>query len=406
MADVSSQETVIDLEALLQPISEEKPSGESLQYSGLYDEIREARRADLDVSMGQWQHKLKTADYKQVINLAVPALMTQTKDLQIGAWLSESLTKEHGFAGLRDSLRLMSGLQQNFWDTCFPEIDEGDEEGRANAIEWLDKQVSWSMQEVPITAGAGLSFFAWEESKRFDFPENTEALEYEEQEKINQLKAQAEQEKRVTGEMWRKAKSQSRRAFYEQMNLTLDECWAAYEELDRTIEEKFDPKQMPGMNVLKKTLDTIRTSVQKFLQEKRIEEPDPNDASEAADGSVGANGEVSLEGGYSEGANGVGISSATGAVRSRQDALKRLSDVAEFFRKTEPHSPVAYLVQRAVKWGNMPLDNWLQEVIKDEAVLGQLRETLGFGSFDGSTTYSTDSTGSSDSTAESSESSW
>ena len=45
--------------------------------------------------------------------------------------------------------------------------------------------------------------------------------------------------------------------------------------------------------------------------------------------------------------------------------------------KSEPHSPVSYLVQRAVKWGNMPLDSWLQEVIKDEIVLANLRETLG-----------------------------
>ena len=39
---------VIDLEAIMQPISEENPSGESLRYSGLYDEITEARRADED----------------------------------------------------------------------------------------------------------------------------------------------------------------------------------------------------------------------------------------------------------------------------------------------------------------------------------------------------------------------
>ena len=38
--------------------------------------------------MGQWQHQLKTADFRQVINLAVPALEKQTKDLQIAAWLA------------------------------------------------------------------------------------------------------------------------------------------------------------------------------------------------------------------------------------------------------------------------------------------------------------------------------
>ena len=57
--------------------------------------------------------------------------------------------------------------------------------------------------------------------------------------------------------------------------------------------------------------------------------------------------------------------------------MRRLSEIAAFFQKTEPHSPVAYLVQRAVRWGNMPLDSWLRDVIKDESVLFNLRETLG-----------------------------
>jgi type VI secretion system protein ImpA len=38
---------------------------------------------------------------------------------------------------------------------------------------------------------------------------------------------------------------------------------------------------------------------------------------------------------------------------------------------------VAYLVQRAVRWGEMPLENWLDEVIADANVLNALRETLG-----------------------------
>lgn len=403
MALVESAAPVINLEAMLQPISEENPSGESLQYSGLYDEIREARRADLDIAQGEWQHKLKTSDFRQVIVLAVPALETQTKDMQICVWLAEALTKEEGFVGMRDSLQLMSGLQQNFWETLFPEIDEGDEEGRANAIEWMDKQLSLAVQEAPITGGGGgireIGFFGYEDSKRFDFPENMETLDSAEQEKYSHLRAQAERENRTTAEMWRKAKSQTRRAFYEQTNLTLDECWSAYEALNRTIEEKFDPKQMPGMNELKKTLDTVRTAVKKLLDEKRIEEPDPSDAAETA-GSAGM--ENGADYGDGAGVSGVGVATVSGAIRSRQDALKRLADVASFFRQTEPHSPVSYLVQRAVKWGNMPLNEWLQEVIKDEAVLGNLRETLGVNSAG----YSDNTSYSSDSSAESSESSW
>jgi type VI secretion system protein ImpA len=272
----------------------------------------------------------------------------------------------------------------------------------------MDKQTALAIVTIPITGGAGLNFLAWEESKKFDFPDNFESLEYTEQERYNSLRAQAESENRTTGEMWRKAKSQTRRAFYETISLTLDECWTEYEALNRTIDDKFDRNQTPSMNELKKSLDDVRTGIKRLLQEKRQEEPDPSDVAAdgsgvdgngaAADGDSATFGGNGGGGGFAVGASG-GTLSVGGAVRSRQDALKRLSEVAEFFRQTEPHSPVAYLVQRAVKWGNMPLDNWLQEVIKDETVLGQLRETLGFGAFNGDS-----STGSSDST-ESSESS-
>ena len=63
--NVESKPSVIDLEAMLSPISEEKPSGEPMRYSGLYDEISEARRADEDVEQGDWKVALKVADFRK-----------------------------------------------------------------------------------------------------------------------------------------------------------------------------------------------------------------------------------------------------------------------------------------------------------------------------------------------------
>ena len=62
---------------------------------------------------------------------------------------------------------------------------------------------------------------------------------------------------------------------------------------------------------------------------------------------------------------------------NRADALRRLAAVADYFRRTEPHSPVPYLVQRAVHWANLPLEQWLQYVIHDTTSLESIRETLG-----------------------------
>lgn len=382
MANVEPIPSVINFEALMQPISEENPSGENLQYSGLYDEIREARRADDgNLSQGQWQIELKVADFRQVIGLAVPALERQTKDLQIAVWLSEALVKEHGFAGLRDCLKLLNGLQETFWETLFPEIDEGDMEGRANAVAWMDGQVSFAAKQAKITGGEGYSYFDYEDSKRFDIPENIDTLDSNDQQKYRALQTQAEKENRVTADKWRKARAASRRAFYEELSFTLEECAAEFKEFNRVIEEKFERNQVPGTSNLKKALDDIQTLVKKLLEEKRVQEPDADDAetTEVAAGETDAagNGPVKT------------VAVAVGAIQNRQDALKRLADLAEFFRKNEPHSPISYLVQRAVKWGEMPLETWLQDVIKDEAVLFQLRQTLGFNTNSAANTSST-----------------
>jgi type VI secretion system protein ImpA len=368
---------VIDLEEYLRPISEENPSGESLRYSGIYDEIKEARYADIDVALGQWRHELKTADYRKVIELASNALKTQTKDLQIAVWFSEALTKVNGFVGLRDSLKLVSGFQEMFWETLFPEIDDGDMEGRANAIASLDKQTAAAIREKPITEGEGLNWLNWEESTRFDIPDSMDAVEYNDRQRFEELKKQAEDENRVTGEKWRKARALTRRAFCEETYFVLNECWAEYENLNRVIEEKFDRNQAPGLGELRKSLDDLKTQVKRLLDEKRLEEPDPED--EKVEGEQ-AEGEVSEDGTVM-----VAVAGKKGPIQNRQDALKRLSEVAEYFRKNEPHSPVSYLVNRAVKWGSMPLENWLQDVIKDESIISQLRQTLGFntGSDDG-----------------------
>ncbi|HVG39149.1 MAG TPA: type VI secretion system protein TssA, partial [Pyrinomonadaceae bacterium] len=147
---------VIDVAALLAPIPGENPSGENTRYSGLHDEIREARRAEDDLVQGDWVREAKTADWPKVESLTVEALAARTKDLQICAWMNESLVKVYGFAGLRDGLKVMRGLHEQFWETVYPENDDGDLEGRANSLSWLDRQIAIVLKEVPITKAPGL----------------------------------------------------------------------------------------------------------------------------------------------------------------------------------------------------------------------------------------------------------
>ena len=366
--DARSKPSVIDLDALLKPISDETPSGESVRYSGIYDEIGEARRADDDLDLGEWEHELKTADYRKVIELATNTLSNETKDLQIAAWFSEAVVREHGFLGLRDSLKLLSGLIENFWDTLFPEIDEGDEEGRVNALVWMDREAALAIQRSPITEGAGYGLIDYRDAKTFDIPENLESFDSEQQKKYNDLKKRAAKGNRTTADKWKIAINLSKRAFYEDLDFAIKECWEEYENLNKVMEAKFDPKQVAGLGDMKKALEDIQSQTDKLLERKRDEEPDPIEDIVTMDGETDGTG---------TGAGGGSGFSAGGAINNRREALRRLTEVASFFSQTEPHSPVSYLVNRAVKWGEMPLDSWLAEVVKDQTVLGQLKETLG-----------------------------
>ncbi|MCA8944763.1 MAG: type VI secretion system ImpA family N-terminal domain-containing protein [Planctomycetes bacterium] len=68
---------------------------------------------------------------------------------------------------------------------------------------------------------------------------------------------------------------------------------------------------------------------------------------------------------------------AAGPITNRKVAFERLREVADYLKRTEPHSPVAYLVQRAIKWGDMPLESVIAELVKNNDVRKQVYETLG-----------------------------
>lgn len=68
---------------------------------------------------------------------------------------------------------------------------------------------------------------------------------------------------------------------------------------------------------------------------------------------------------------------AQGPLQTRANAIAQLRQVADYFRRTEPHSPVAYLADKAAAWGEQPLHVWLRGVIKDDSAFAHIEELLG-----------------------------
>ena len=68
---------------------------------------------------------------------------------------------------------------------------------------------------------------------------------------------------------------------------------------------------------------------------------------------------------------------AIGPITSRVEAYRALATAAEFLMRTEPHSPVPYLVRRAIHWGNLSLVELLDELLQKNADVNTVYALLG-----------------------------
>lgn len=358
---------ILDFKALLAPIPGEKPGGESAAYD-LRSEIEEARRADDQLAKGAWgTEKIKTADWVAATKIATEALAGKSKDLRIAVRLTEALVKRHGFAGLRDGCRLLRELQENFWDGLYPEIDEGgDLEARAADLQWLNDKLTASVRDVPLTDGdVRYSWYRWDESQKVDnlIRQNPAA------------KAAAEKEGKIDGATFAKAVAATSRAYYETLFEDLKQGVEECEKLICTADEKFG-RQAPSLLDLRNAVQDCRGLVEDLVKAKRKLDPNykPEESAPVAPDSAN----VPEAGPQAAPVNSP--SAGNGLPReptSREDAFQRLAIIADYLKKVEPQNPVSYLVERAVRWAQMPLEQWLGEVIQNQDVLKHLRETLG-----------------------------
>src|SRR5262245_7640 len=253
---MSSDNSTVDVAGMLAAIPGDNPSGENLQYAGLHDEIREARRADDAATKADWQTELKTADWGEVTSLAEEALKTRTKDLQIGAWLCEALVNTDGFRGLRDGLKVMRGLHESFWDSIYPEIDDGDMDARANCLALMDRQCAFAVKEAALTAARGEENYSFLRLETTKVPDDYNKIAQADKSEADRIK----QESDKSAEEWARLYRVTPRRFYEEANTSLSECWEEFQGLDKAMDQKFG-RQTPGLGALKKSLEDLRSFV-------------------------------------------------------------------------------------------------------------------------------------------------
>ena len=345
----------MDLAALLAPIRENAPCGDDYSFSIEFDKIKRAREEDdPHLSQGEWATALKVADWPVVVEQCAEVLQQKSKDIRAASWLIEGLAHVQGYQGMADGCELLSQLCDRYWTQLYPLTEEGDQELRIGAFTHFVATSVHLVRSIPITQGNSVAYSCADYDNALRF-ENLAS-------KTPDLRDGLPDHK-VTLEKFTASQHKTPRIFYEALQTDFAAAQAAWKQLAATIDAHLGIEG-PSFTVVFDAFALAGRVMQRLFKEAGllVEAADTDSTQTPADV-----------------ASAPATSAHTGPIANRAQALQQLQQVADFFRRTEPHSPVSYLANRAVQWGNMPLHEWLRTVIKDGGTLAQVEELLGMG---------------------------
>ena len=347
---------------LLNPIPGSNPCGENLRYDPVYDKIKEARLEDEDdAPQGEWQRARKKGDFPLVIKLAGDALVKRSKDLQLAAWLGEATLRRESFSALPESISLLQKIQDQYWENCYPEIEDGSPELRCAPQEWFAARCDYILRRLPITKN-GLAWIDYQTKKTV--PTEDEAKV---DEKKNEIREEALKDGKITPEEWNEAFAATPKEFYEQLVGSLDASLGATASLDQFCDGKYG-NDGPSLGKLRAVLEEMRVLANVLYSEKG----GPDTEQQPTEDIPGADA-ASDDAGIAAAAPTRAKSGAAWAEPADPEAAGALvAKVADYLRRQDPTHVAAYLLMRALRWGEL---RWHGESLDETFLASPSTET-------------------------------
>ncbi|MFK7768214.1 MAG: type VI secretion system protein TssA [Mariniblastus sp.] len=356
---------------LLSPLAGDSPCGDEHIYSRqLRETFSKLRKPEEPENDGDTSFR-RTADWSSLVELSESALSEQTKDIRIVCHLIEAWTQIRGFAGLYDGLALLTEFVETCWERSNPPIEDGDLEVRTlpleNMLDDSDRGTCFPMtiRQIPILGNDSLNC---------DFLTHQELYQSSDEEDQKSLT-------QIIG-------STDPTAFA-RLASDVDHSAEQLKLLKSALTEKLE-NQAPGLTYLRGAIEDCQRVVKNYLpkispSEGSVLDPETNNSDGTpetsaanqvtdADNVIGPSDDIESPSANSDPRAHTEVERK---LRTRSDAYRQLSEAAEFLQKTEPHSPIPYLVRRAVDLGQLQFPMLVQQLVREEGILGELRREFG-----------------------------
>jgi type VI secretion system protein ImpA len=341
---------VLDIESLLSPIDAAAPCGGDPRLDpspvSPYQSLKDARLAAADAERNQERGFGDDGDAKITEEMARkswnliasqgPAMIVSTaKDLEVAAWLTEAMLRQHRFAGLRDGLRLLAGLVERYWENVFPLPDEDGLETRLVPIAGLsgydaEGRLIAPLKRMPLSdADVPIAFWQYESAANGASGDGSGALA-----------------------AFESGVQHSSPQFIRDLVEDGRGCLAALDELEAALQARADG-ETPSFSRLRELVAGIVDAVTAYGASALPDDPLIAEQPGAANPDSGL--------------DPAAAPSEVGGVRplDRVAAIRQLEELARFFRRTEPHSPIAYALDNLVRRGRLTFPELIEELIVD-----------------------------------------
>lgn len=366
---------VLDFAALLAPVPGDKPTGvdprANTSPSSPYYKVKDARTAarSAERQMEQGAEDAPTPDWKAVVSAATQALAV-AKDLEVAAYLTEGLARVHGFTGLRDGFRLTRELVAAFWDDLYPTPDEEGLTTKVAALSGLNGDDAEGTLLAPIRT---IPLTDSDTHGRLNYANYQQALATS---KI--LDPKVKEKKVAAGAMSfekvQAAMNETGNGFVKALYEDLTAAQEQFDQLNAVLDGKCGAAAPPS-SAIRSLLADVLAAVKDVARDKLAVMQMAAAAATAAEAApADANGKQAAR---SDDDDDAGGGERLPPIRNREDALNALLKLADYFRRTEPHSMVPHALEQAVRWARMPLIELMAELIPDDDARGALFKQVG-----------------------------
>jgi type VI secretion system protein ImpA len=354
----------IGLADMLAPLPGESPVGVDLRqdfsasspYYRLRDARSDARAAERAADGGSGDPAAALADWRSVRQIACAALKDKTRDLEIAAWLTEALVRGEGVPGLIAGARLMDGLVNGFWECgLLPSPDEdgiatrvapvtglNGEGGDGTLIQPLRKQTILNRPD-----GSPVAYWEYDASA---------ALQLETDAKKKQARIAAGV---LSFEDMETAARAMGSGYFAALRRDIKQALQSWSALSASLDRVAGQDSPPTGRVRQMLQDMLDVATRYAPPEAEDAPPEDAAPETAGDAQVAT------------------VSHGTVKTPTREDMLRDLVRIADFFRRTEPHSPLAYTLEEAVRRGRMTWPELLAEIVPDASARAQMLIQLG-----------------------------